>query len=204
MPLFPFYWKANSGLMMPISLLKSRVIGARPGIYTQACLNSRHRDSPHLRDLKKKKKRGNDSRSRRWSRWFFKILLKCIFHWKQNVSDKTNLCFFKFHISAIFFCLFQYFQRYCKNLGCSVHFAPLEHFKELQANWTSVLDPFLGDICHSHMLPSNVQYMIRRIPAIDRKRTNCIWICSFLNLTVHFCVYVEQHQSYALPILDFI
>ena len=57
MPLFPFYWKANSGLMMPISLLKSRVIGARPGIYTQACLNSRHRDSPHLRDFKKKKKK---------------------------------------------------------------------------------------------------------------------------------------------------
>ena len=58
MPLFPFYWKENTGLMMPIGFLKSRVIGARPRIYTQACLNSRHRDRPHLRDLKKKKKEG--------------------------------------------------------------------------------------------------------------------------------------------------
>ena len=46
----------------------------------------------------------------------------------------------------------------------------LKSFKQIEL----VLDPFLGDICHSHMLPSNVQYMIRRIPAIDRKRTNCI------------------------------
>lgn len=72
------------------------------------------------------------------------------------------------------------------NLGNSVHFAPLERFTELEANWTSDLDLFLGDICHSHMLPSSVQYMIRRIHTIDRKRTNCIWICSLLNLTVHF------------------
>lgn len=29
-------------------------------------------------------------------------------------------------------------------------------------------------------------------------------ICSLLNITVHFRVYVEQYQSYALPILGLI
>lgn len=49
-----------------------------------------------------------------------------------------------------------------------------------------------GDICHSRMPPSNVQCGMRRSPTIDRKRTNGVGICSLLNITVHFRVYVEQ------------
>lgn len=72
---------------------------------------------------------------------------------------------------------FVYFNIFKDNIriwGNSVLFAPLEHFKELKANGTSDLDPFLGAICYSPMLPSNVQCVIRRIHTIHRKRTNCI------------------------------